>query len=500
VTRTLVVTNDFPPRPGGIQSFVQDIVTRLPPEDVVVYASRWPGWADYDAATPFAVVREDTKMLLPTPAVTSRAAQLVRAERCDAVLFGAAAPLGLMAPALRAAGAGRIVGLTHGHEAAWAGLPVARQLLRRIGDRLDVVTYLGEYTRRRIASALSRAAAARMVQLPPGVDDTRFRPGVDGAPVRERLGWSTDRPVVVCVSRLVPRKGQDALLGAWPAVLRRVPSAGLLLVGGGPYRKRLEGLADQLAVRDSVAFTGSVPWPDLPAYFAAGDVFAMPCRTRRGGLDVEGLGIVYLEASASGLPVVAGDSGGAPDAVLDGETGYVVPGRSPSAVADRLSGLLLDRLLAERMGKRGRQWVEERWRWDDIVARLRVSPHEKGRGRSQSAHALASARGRMADRSRSRNGTVAVARRHGRAGTLLDLIASVLEHVLDETTKGEDHENDQGRDRRHQQAVFDRRCAVVPSLRVDKSAQELKHWKNLHRPWSRLDPPRAQRNQVCSLD
>ena len=372
MTRTLVVTNDFPPRPGGIQSFVQDVVARLPPEDVVVYASRWPGWEDYDAGAPFTVVREDTRVLLPTPAVTRRAAQLVRSEQCAAVLFGAAAPLGLMAPPLRAAGARRIVGLTHGHEAAWAGLPVARQLLRRIGDRLDVVTYLGEYTRRHIASALSREAAGRMVQLPPGVDDTRFRPGVDGGPVRDRLGWSPDRPVAVCVSRLVPRKGQDTLLRAWPDVLRRVPEAGLLLVGGGPYRRRLEGLTDRLGVRGSVAFTGSVAWADLPAYFAAGDAFAMPCRTRRGGLDVEGLGIVYLEASASGLPVVAGDSGGAPDTVLDGETGYVVPGRSPSAVVDRLSPLLLDPVLAQRMGKRGRQWIEERWRWDAIVARLRA--------------------------------------------------------------------------------------------------------------------------------
>jgi phosphatidylinositol alpha-1,6-mannosyltransferase len=371
MTRTLVVTNDFPPRPGGIQSFVHGIVARLPPEDVVVYTSRWQDWESHDERARFAVVREDTTVLLPTPAATRRAAQIVRAERCDAVLFGAVAPLGLMAPALRAAGARRIVGLTHGHEAAWAGLPGARELLRHVADRLDVVTYLGEYTRQRIAAALSPEAAARMAWLPPGVDEARFRPDVDGGPVRERFGWSPDRPVVVCVSRLVPRKGQDTLVRAWPDVLRQAPDAALLLVGGGPHRRRLEGMVDSLGVRGSVAFAGSQPWPELPAYFAAGDVFAMPCRTRRGGLDVEGLGIVYLEASASGRPVVAGDSGGAPDAVLDGETGYVVPGRSPSAVADRLSTLLLDPVLAERMGKRGRQWIEERWRWDDVIASLR---------------------------------------------------------------------------------------------------------------------------------
>jgi phosphatidylinositol alpha-1,6-mannosyltransferase len=371
VTRTLVVTNDFPPRPGGIQSFVQGLVARSAPDEVVVYASRWPGWEAYDARAPFRVIREGTRTLLPTGAVARRAAAIARAENCDAAVFGAAAPLGVIAPALRSAGAHRIVAITHGHEAGWAGLPLARGLLRRIGDRVDVMTYLGEYTRRRIAAALSPDAGSRMAQLAPGVDHERFRPGADGGRVRARLGWSLDRPVVVCVSRLVPRKGQDMLLHAWPELLRRVPDAALLLVGGGPYRGRLERLADRLGVTASVAFTGSVAWPDLPAYYAAGNVFAMPCRTRRAGLDVEGLGIVYLEASAMGLPVVAGDSGGAPDAVLDGETGYVVPGRSVSAVAHRLRTILLDPVHAERMGKRGRQWVEERWRWDAVVTRLR---------------------------------------------------------------------------------------------------------------------------------
>ena len=144
----------------------------------------------------------------------------------------------------------------------------------------------------------------------------------------------------------------------------------LLLVGGGPYRSRLERLANAVGVRRSVILTGSVPWADLPAYYDAGNVFAMPCRTRAGGLDVEGLGIVFLEASATGLPVVAGNSGGAPDAVLDGETGFVVDGRSVDSVADRVTTLLLDPARAQEMGKRGRQWVSEAWRWDDIAQRL----------------------------------------------------------------------------------------------------------------------------------
>jgi phosphatidylinositol alpha-1,6-mannosyltransferase len=285
------------------------------------------------------------------------------------VLFGAAAPLGLLAPSLRRAGARRLVAITHGHEAGWAVLPGARGLLRRIGDSVDTVTYLGEYTRVRLARALSPAAAARMTRLAPGVDSGAFRPGAGGAAVRERLGL-TGRPVVVCVSRLVPRKGQDTLIRAWPQVRAAVPDAVLLLVGGGPYAGRLQRLAGRLGVAGSVILTGPVPWPELPSYYDAGDVFAMPCRTRRHGLDVEGLGIVYLEASATGLPVIGGDSGNAPDAIRDGETGYVVAGNSPAGVADRLVYLLTDPVGARAMGEKGMAWVDQEWRWDLVARRL----------------------------------------------------------------------------------------------------------------------------------
>ena len=355
MARILVVTNDFPPRPGGIQTFVHELVRRLDPADVVVYTSRWKGWEAFDREQPFEVVREDTSMLLPTPGVRRRAQDLVKTRGCDAVLFGAAAPLALLGPSLRSAGASRLVALTHGHEAGWGQLPGPRQVLRRIGDGVDVVTYLGEYTRSRISAALSPAAAARMVQLTPGVDADVFTPDADGAAVRARYGLG-DRPVVVCVSRLMARKGQDTLIEAFPALKRRAPDAVLLIVGGGPYRKRLEELALASTWREDIVFTGSVPWPELPAHYGAGDVFAMPCRTRRRGLDVEGLGIVYLEASATGLPVLAGDSGGAPDTVLPGETGWVVPaGVGASAeLVERLGELLGDPPMRAQLGERGR--------------------------------------------------------------------------------------------------------------------------------------------------
>ena len=365
------MTNDFPPRSGGIQSFVHALACRLPASGVVVYAPAWEGAADFDARQPFPVVRHRGSLMLPLPSVGTRAAGLLAEYGCDTVLFGAAAPLGLLAPRLRKAGARQIVALTHGHEAGWAALPGARTLLRRIGDEVDTMTYLAEYFRIRMARALSPAAAGRMVRLAPGVEPADFRPGSGGTEVRKRLGIDPDRPVVVCVSRMVPRKGQDMLLRAWPAV--RAQSAAdplLLLVGDGPYRRKLDQLASRPGLAGSVLFTGPVSWDDLPAYYDAGNVFAMPCRTRRAGLDVEGLGIVYLEASATGLPVVGGDSGGAPDAILDGETGYVVPGRDAAALARRLTELLADPAGAAAMGEKGQAWIDREWTWELVTERL----------------------------------------------------------------------------------------------------------------------------------
>src|SRR5690348_4683261 len=205
--KVLVLTNDFPPRTGGIQFFVHALATRLAPEDVAVYAPAWAGAAEFDAELPFPVVRHPTSLMLPVPSVARRAERILVRDGCDTVVFGAAAPLGLLAPRLRRAGARRLIAVTHGHEAGWAVLPGARFLLRRIGDSVDTVTYLGEYTKVRLARALSPRAAARMTRLAPGVDSDAFRPGAGGAAVRERLELA-GRPGAACVSRLVPRKGQ----------------------------------------------------------------------------------------------------------------------------------------------------------------------------------------------------------------------------------------------------------------------------------------------------
>ncbi len=365
--RVLVVTNDFPPRVGGIQSFVFEAVRGLDPAQLVVYTSSHPGAADFDAALPFPVVRDRSTVVLPTPRVCRAVVALLRSQRATAVWFGAAAPLGLLAPALRRAGARRIVATTHGHEAGWAQLPVARSLLRRIARDVDVLTYLGAYTHGKLVRALN--GTGHLERLAPGVDVDRFRPGIDATAVRARYGLGT-APTVVCVSRLVPRKGQDALLDAWPAIRAQVPAARLLLVGGGSYRRSLERTVVAADVAGSVTFTGAISDEELPAHLAAGNVFAMPCRTRRAGLDVEGLGMVYLEASACGLPVVAGRSGGAPDAILDGRTGIVVDGRSIPEITAAVAGLLVDPVRSAAMGEAGRAWVEQSWQWPAVSARL----------------------------------------------------------------------------------------------------------------------------------
>ncbi|MFE2994932.1 glycosyltransferase family 4 protein [Nocardia sp. NPDC059246] len=368
--RTLLVTNDFPPRPGGIQSYLHALARQLPADELVVYAPRWRGdshWK-FDAQQPFQVVRHPTTLMLPTPLVARRAKKLMRDEKCDRVWFGAAAPLALLSPVLRQAGAERILASTHGHEVGWSMLPAARQALRIIGDHTDVVTYVSKYTRRRFSSAFGAQAA--LEYLPPAVDSEVFKPDPAArAELRARYGLG-DRPTILCLSRLVPRKGQDMLITAMLEIRRRVDGAVLVIVGGGPYEQKLRQFAEVMGLGNDVVFTGRAPSGELAAHHTIADVFAMPCRTRGFGLDVEGLGIVFLEASATGVPVVAGNSGGAPETVREGETGRVVNGRSAEELTDAIVDILSDRDAAAHMGAAGRAWVQQQWRWDLMGARL----------------------------------------------------------------------------------------------------------------------------------
>lgn len=366
--RTLLVTNDFPPTVGGIQSYLRDfaaeLANRVGPESLVVFASTQDTEAahQWDASVPYTVVRWPRRVMLPTPATAREMQRLIRVHGIGTVWFGAAAPLALMGAAAKRAGASNVIATTHGHEVGWGMLPVARRALGIIGRSADTVTYISDYTRRRLTALGTRP---RFVALPSGVDTEFFRPASASqqAATRQSLGVG-DAPLVVCSSRLVARKGQDVLIRGWPEVRRQAKGARLVIVGSGPYERKLRAMAGE-----GVAFTGAVPGERLRDIVAAADVFAMPARTRLGGLDVEGLGIVYLEAQACGVPVVAGESGGAPETVTT-ETGVVVDGGDAGAVARAILQLLLDDQRRTRMGRAGRTHVSEHFSWDVLGARL----------------------------------------------------------------------------------------------------------------------------------
>jgi len=368
--KTLVISNDFPPRRGGIESFVLALANRI--GEVVVLTAAMPDSAEFDATLPYPVYRDRSGTLLPSPRVRREAVRLLREHDCDRVLIGSSVPLGLLAPALRAAGARRIVALTHGHEVWWSKVPGADLALRRVADSVDVLTDISDWTRRQIGIGLSAGGRAKQRRLAPGVDTEVFHPGVGGDQARRELGIDDAVPLVVSCARLVKRKGQDMLITAWPQVLASVPNARLAIVGDGPYRGKLEALVAQLGLGDSITFVGSVPWTQVPIWMDGADVFAMPSRSRLFGLEPEGLGIVYLEAAACGKPVIVGRSGGAPEAVRDGETGYVVDPRDPDEIARRLVELLTDPQKASQMGARGRAWVAENWQWDAVGAKCRA--------------------------------------------------------------------------------------------------------------------------------
>lgn len=368
---TLLVTNDFPPRIGGIQSYLRDFLATLDPDEVCVFASVQDpeAAAAHDRDYPIEVIRWPRSVMLPTPATARRMQQIIREKSIETVWFGAAAPLALLAPLARRAGARRIVATTHGHEVGWSMVPGARHVLRRIGESADVVTYISDYTLRRCRGALG--SHPRFVHLPSGVDTELFHPisAAHRARIRAAHGLG-EEPLVTCVSRLVPRKGQDQLIRVWPQILASYPEARLLIIGQGRDAGRLRRLIQKHGVESRVELCGSLPFQELRELLAASDIAAMPARTRGGGLDVEGLGIVYLEAQASGIPVVAGDSGGAPETVT-AETGIVVAGKDREALGAALLELLGDPDRRQAMGQAGRAHVCAEWTWEVMGERLR---------------------------------------------------------------------------------------------------------------------------------
>lgn len=362
---SLLVTNDFPPKHGGIQSYLYELWRRLPPEQTTVLTAPYAGDRAFDAAQAFRIERTAAPVLLPTRGLATRIDALARAVRADVVFLDPALPLGWLGRRVRAA---PHVVVVHGAEVAVpARLPGPAALLRRVLRGAAGVVAAGGYPAREATRAARRGL--RGIVVPPGVDIERFRPPTsldERRATRSRFGLDPHLPTVVGVSRLVPRKGFDVLVSAAAMLGGDVQT---LIVGDGRDRQRLESRSRASGAR--VRFAGRVPDAELPLAYRAGDVFAVPCRDRWGGLESEGFGIVFLEAAASGLPAVAGCSGGSHEAVLDGETGFVVDGRDPPAVRRALDRLLGDDGLRSRLGGAARERAERECSYDRRVELLR---------------------------------------------------------------------------------------------------------------------------------
>jgi phosphatidylinositol alpha-1,6-mannosyltransferase len=359
----LLVTNDFPPKIGGIQSYLHELWRRLPVEDATVLTTRHDGDAAWDAEQRFRVVRTRERQLFPTRSLATRIDALARELDAPVVVLDPWLPLGHLGPRL---GAPYVV-VVHGAEVTVPGrLPATRQLGARVLRGAAGVVAAGSYAAREAEHAAGEAL--RGVVVPPGVDVDRFRPlaTTERAAVRRAFGLDPGRPLVLGVSRLVPRKGFDVLIDA----VAGLPEVQLALAGAGRDRRRLERRAGARGVADRVRFLGRVPDDEsFPQLYACADVFAMPCRERWGGLEAEGFGIVFLEAAAAGVPAVAGRSGGSHEAVVDGETGFVVEGRALD-VRGALVELLADDDLRVRMGAAARARAVTEFSYDTLAARL----------------------------------------------------------------------------------------------------------------------------------
>jgi phosphatidylinositol alpha-1,6-mannosyltransferase len=361
---SLLVTNDFPPKIGGIQSYLHELWRRLPPGDVTVLTTRHAGAAEWDAAQRFRVVRAPERQFFPTASLARRIDALAREVGAGVILLDPWLPLGHLGPRLRAA---PYVAVVHGAEVTVPGrLPVSRQLGRRVLRASAGVVAAGQYPAREAMRAAGQPL--RGVVVPPGVDVARFRPvePAGRAQIRRSFGLDPDRPLVLGVSRLVPRKGFDVLIDA----VAGLPDVELAIAGAGRDRRRLESRARRQGVDNRVRFLGRVPDDDsFPRLYACADVFAAPCRDRWGGLEAEGFGIVFLEAAAAGVPAVAGRSGGSHEAVVDGETGLVVDSRV-LAVRAALARILGDDSLRARMGDAARARAVAEFSYDHLVGRL----------------------------------------------------------------------------------------------------------------------------------
>ena len=384
--RALLITNDFGPQAGGIETFLIGLIQRLPYGSSIIYTSNQGNTEEYDQkwreSYGVEIIRDRAKILLPTPRVARSIKKLLSQYPIDRIWYGAAAPLALLNPALKSelrrlgrAGQLRTLALTHGHEIWWAKIPPFSFGMKIIGRSLDRIGYITEYTRSEIAKGFTKKDRKKLAHLPPGIDTSIFQPTFDSEfEAKFRSDHNLQgKQLIISVGRLVHRKGQDRLIESMPEILQEIPTAHLLLIGEGPYRVRLEKLVEKLELSGAVTFLGRITLSDLPKYLSMGSIFAAPSRDRFGGLEVEGLGIVYLEASSCALAVVVGDSGGAREALIDGKTGILVDGERVDEIAPAVIKLLINPSLRDEMGRNGQSWVNDFWSWDRLAARFEAA-------------------------------------------------------------------------------------------------------------------------------
>ena len=360
----VLVTNDFPPKIGGIQTLLWELWRRLDPDEFAVLTTPHPDAAAWDEQQPFRIERTTEPVLVPNPWLVRRIDRLAEEIGADSVVLDPALPLGLVGPRLDRP----YQLLLHGAEVTVPGrLPVTKVALRRVLEGAEKIIAFGGYPAAEAARTSNRTLPITVI--PCGIDNRRFRPLDDGErrAVRTRYGLH-DGPLVLSLSRLVPRKGMDVLIDASARLAERVPDLQVAIGGSGRDRGRLEKRAEAAAA--PVTFLGRVPEEDLALVYGAAEVYAMLCRNRWGGLEQEGFGIVFLEAAAAGVPQVAGDSGGAAEAVADGETGLVVDPTDVDAVVEALHRLLVDHDLRSRMAERGRARANSEFDYDRLAPRL----------------------------------------------------------------------------------------------------------------------------------
>ncbi len=362
----LLVTNDFPPKIGGIQSLLWEWWRRLPPESFAVLTSPYAGAEEFDAQQPFLVRRTREPVLLPHPWMVRSINEMAAEVGADLIVLDPAIPLGLVGPSL----ALPYDVVLHGAEVTVPGrLPLSRQALSHVLRHARHAVAAGGYPAAEAERAAKRSLPITIV--PPGVDTERFRPltASERDDARDHFAIPRDAELVVGISRLVPRKGFDTAIRAVAQMRHRRPNLLLAIAGGGRDAERLQKLAHSLDA--PVRFLGRVSNDDLPRLYGCADVYTMLCRNRWGGLEQEGFGIVFLEAAACGVPQVAGDSGGAAEAVADGETGLVV--RQPDdahEVVAAITRLLDDNDLRARMGLAGRERAVREFSYDVLAQRL----------------------------------------------------------------------------------------------------------------------------------